>query len=146
VTDTQNANIPGAKIEIKNVDTNLTVSATSRDDGSYQVQNLPIGNYTVSISHDGFKTQLFTAIIVQGNRTTTVDGQLTIGTVSESVEVTATPLRNETDATVGYVLDSKTIEATPLGTGSFTQLAILSPGVNADLLAGSGSNAGLGNQ
>jgi hypothetical protein len=44
------------------------------------------------------------------------------------------------------VLDSSTIQNTPLGTGSFTQLAILSPGVNADFLAGSGTNAGLGNQ
>src|SRR4029077_1974461 len=35
---------------------------------------------------------------------------------------------------------------TPLGTGSFTQLALLSPGVNADFLTGSGSIAGLGNQ
>ncbi len=60
--------------------------------------------------------------------------------------MTGTPLRNEVDTTVGYVLDSLTIERTPLGTGSFTQLAILSPGVNADFLAGSGSNAGLGNQ
>src|SRR4029077_4147767 len=57
-----------------------------------------------------------------------------------------TPLRNEVDTTVGYVLDSSTIQNTPLGTGSFTQLAILSPGVSADFLAGSGTNSGLGNQ
>ncbi len=53
---------------------------------------------------------------------------------------------NQTDATTGYVVDQATIEATPLGTGSFTQLAILSPGVHADFLGGAGSNAGLGNQ
>ena len=38
------------------------------------------------------------------------------------------------------------MEQTPLGTGSFTQLAILSPGVHADFLSGTGANAGLGNQ
>jgi hypothetical protein len=53
---------------------------------------------------------------------------------------------NQTDATTGYVVDQSTIQATPLGTGSFTQLAILSPGVHADFLEGAGSNAGLGNQ
>ena len=53
---------------------------------------------------------------------------------------------NQVDATTGYVVDQLTIESTPLGTGSFTQLAILSPGVHADFLGGAGSNAGLGNQ
>jgi hypothetical protein len=43
-------------------------------------------------------------------------------------------------------LGSELIENIPLGTGSFTQLALLAPGVNADLLAGAGTNAGLGNQ
>src|SRR5208337_1983794 len=56
------------------------------------------------------------------------------------------PLMNQVDTTNGYVVDSQTIEETPLGTGSFTQLAILSPGVHADFLGGSGSNSGLGNQ
>jgi hypothetical protein len=62
------------------------------------------------------------------------------------VEVSATSLRNEVDTTNGYIVDELTISRTPLGTGSFTQLAILSPGVSADFLNGSGTNAGLGNQ
>ena len=53
---------------------------------------------------------------------------------------------NQTDTTNGYVVDQLTIQDTPLGTGSFTQLAILTPGVHADFLAGAGANAGLGNQ
>ncbi len=43
-------------------------------------------------------------------------------------------------------MDQLTIQETPLGTGSFTQLAILSPRVHADFLGGAGSNSGLGNQ
>ena len=60
--------------------------------------------------------------------------------------VDATPLLNETDTTNGYTMGAQQIEEVPLGTGSFTQLAILAPGVNADFLSGSGSNEGLGNQ
>ena len=75
---------------------------------------------------------------MQANRTVTLDAQLKVGQVATTIEVTGTPLRNEVDTTVGYVLDSLTIERTPLGTGSFTQLALLSPGVNAEFLAGSG--------
>jgi hypothetical protein len=66
--------------------------------------------------------------------------------VSSTVTVNATPLLNQTDTTTGYVLGDLQSNNTPLGTGSFTQLAILSPGVSADLLNTSGTNAGLGNQ
>lgn len=146
VTDAQGAVIGGAKIEVKNVDTNLKINAETQVNGLYQVANLAIGNYTVTVEREGFDKQVFTEILVQANRTTTINAELRVGTVSTQIEVTGTPLRNETDATNGYVLDSSTIQNTPLGTGSFTQLAILSPGVNADFLAGSGTNAGLGNQ
>ena len=57
-----------------------------------------------------------------------------------------TPLVNAVDTTNGYVLDKAQLEAIPLPTGSFTGLAILSPGVNAELPSGTGANAGLGNQ
>ena len=69
-----------------------------------------------------------------------------MGQISTAVEVTSVPLMNQVDTTVGYVVDQLTLEQTPLGTGSFTQLAILSPGVHADFLSGAGANAGLGNQ
>ena len=77
---------------------------------------------------------------------TTVNPTLKVGQATESVEVTANPLLNATDATNGYTLDSAQIELTPLATGSFTQLAVLAPGVSAELLANLDSNAGLGNQ
>ncbi len=66
--------------------------------------------------------------------------------MSSTVTVEATPLLNQTDTTTGYTLDENQITDLPLGTGSFTQLAILSPGVSADLLNTAGTNAGLGNQ
>ena len=50
------------------------------------------------------------------------------------------------DTTNGYILEKDQIQSVPLPTGSFTGLAILSPGVNAELPSGTGANAGLGNQ
>jgi hypothetical protein len=69
-----------------------------------------------------------------------------VGSADTTVEVNATPLLNQVDTTMGYTVGEQILENTPLGTGSFTQLALLSPGVNADLLGGSGTNAGLGNR
>ena len=146
VTDSTGAAVSQAKVEARNVATNLVQAAITKNDGSYSIADLPIGTYAVTITKDKFKVEKFTEILVRGGLTTTVNSQLDPGHVFETVTVTGTPLLNETDTTIGYTLGSEIIESTPLGTGSFTQLAILSPGVNADLLSGSGTNAGLGNQ
>src|SRR6266446_6712323 len=69
-----------------------------------------------------------------------------VGQVATLITVEETPLINSSDTTNGYILEQNQIEAVPLPTGSFTGLAILSPGVNAELPAGTGANAGLGNQ
>ena len=146
VVDSTGSAVPGAAVTVKNVDTNFQVKVTTAITGSYQASNLPIGNYNVSFSKEGFKTENHTSILVFGDRTATVDGKLEPGAISSSIEVTATPLLNRVDTTIGYVLDAQAINDSPLGTGSFTQLAILSPGLSAQFLNGSGSNAGLGNQ
>jgi hypothetical protein len=146
VTDSSGAVVEGAKVTVKNTGTNLQITHTTRGDGSFSFVDLPIGNYEVTFSKEGFKTQLYSQILVQGNRTTTVNASLQPGAVTATITVTGTPLMNQTDTTTGYVVDRLTIEDTPLGTGSFTQLAILSPGVHADFLGGAGSNSGLGNQ
>ena len=146
VTDASGSLAPGIVVAVKNSDTNLELKTVTSANGTYQVLNLPLGNYTVTFSKDGFKTEAHTSIIVQGDRVTTVNGRMEVGTVATSVEVTATPLLNEVDTTSGYVLDAQAINNTPLGTGSFTQLAVLSPGLSADFMNTSGSNAGFGNQ
>lgn len=146
VTDSSGGVLGKVLVKAKNAGTNLEVSATTRDDGSFSISALPIGKYSLTFELAGFNAEVHSEILVQGGLTTTVNGSLKAGSVSTSVTVTGTPLLNQTDTTIGYTLGTELIENTPLGTGSFTQLALLSPGVNADFLTGSGSNAGLGNQ
>jgi hypothetical protein len=146
VTDSSGAVVTGASVKARALATNLSVTAQSRNDGSFSIADLPIGTYEVTFSREGFQTAVYPEILIQGSRTSTVNAKLKPGAVTTSVTVDATPLLNETDTTNGYTLGAQQIEEVPLGTGSFTQLAILAPGVNADFLAGSGSNEGLGNQ
>ena len=146
VKDSSGGVVAAASVKARNVATNLEQNATTKDDGSFAISDLPIGTYELKISRDGFKTEVFSQIVVQGSRTASVNAILQPGEVSMQVTVSATPLLDESDTTNGYTLNADLIEGAPLGTGSFTQLAILSPGVNADLLSGSGTNAGLGNQ
>ncbi len=145
VTDVTGGVLPGAIVTAVDEGTHLTRTAKANDAGSYALQNLPIGTYTVTIANQGFATNRFPGIVVQADRTITLPAQLKIGAVSDSVTVEATPMLNATDTTNGYVLDKAQIEAVPLPTGSFTGLAILSPGVNAELPGGTGANSGLGN-
>jgi Carboxypeptidase regulatory-like domain len=146
VTDTSGASIQGATIKARALATNLELTAITKSDGSFGIADLPIGTYAVTFTKDGFQTAVYPRIIVQGDRTSTLNAKLKPGAVSSTVTVEATPLLNQTDTTTGYVLGEQQIENAPLGTGSFTQLAILSPGVSADLLNTSGTNAGFGNQ
>jgi hypothetical protein len=146
VSDASGAVVQNANVKMRAVATNLEVTATSKADGSFSIADLPIGTYEVTFTKAGFQTAIYPQIIVQGNRTATVNAKLQPGKVSSTITVEATPLLNSTDTTTGYVLGSAVIDNTPLGTGSFTQLAILSPGVNADLLNTAGTNAGFGNQ
>jgi len=146
VKDASGATVPDAAVKARNLSTNLQIAVHTQTNGSYSIPNLPIGTYELSFSKSGFETETHTQVLVQSDRTSTVDGSLRVGATSTTVDVVGTPLMNQVDTTNGYVVDQLTIQQTPLGTGSFTQLAILAPGVHADFLGGSGSNAGLGNQ
>jgi hypothetical protein len=146
VLDSSGAAVPGSKVTVTDADINVTKTVTASSNGYFQVFNLPVGTYKVTIVHDGFSTTDISGIGVKEAQASTVSATLKVGAETTSVDVTANPMLNATDTTQGYTLDAAQIAQTPLATGSFTQLAVLSPGVNAELLSGLDTNAGLGNQ
>ena len=146
VTDKTGSVLPETMVMVVGDQTKLTRTQKTNTNGAYDFVNLPIGTYTLTFSHDGFQTQKFPSIPVQADRTATVNAVMPIGQVGTVVEVQADPLINSVDTTNGYVLEKDQIDLVPLPTGSFTGLAILSPGVNAELSGGTGVNSGLGNQ
>ncbi len=146
VTDKTGGVLPETVVTIVGDQTKLTRTQKTNPNGIYDFVNLPIGTYTLTLAHDGFQTEKIPSITVQADRTATVNTSLPVGKVGTVIEVEAVPLLNAVDTTNGYVLERVQIEAVPLPTGSFTGLAILSPGVNAELPSGTGANTGLGNQ
>jgi hypothetical protein len=145
VTDSSGALAPGTTVTVVADDTKLKRSLTTGDSGSYSFVNLPIGSYTVTFTHNGFQTLNIPSILVQANRTVTLNATLKVGEVGQTVTVNETPLLNAVDTTNGYVLDESQLTAIPSPTGSFTGVAILTPGVSAELSGGAGANSGLGN-
>jgi hypothetical protein len=145
VTDTSGGALADAQVTLVADSTQLTRTQKTNGAGAYDLVNLPIGSYTLTFSHDGFDTLKIASIVVQADRTATVNATLKVGQVGTTVTVEATPLMNAVDTTNGYILEKAQLESIPLPTGSFTGLAILSPGVNAELSSGTGVNSGLGN-
>src|SRR6202161_2331167 len=145
VVDPGGSAVPGVEIKATSEDTKLERTAESNAQGTYALNDLPIGKYTVTFTLQGFSTERVPGILVQADRTVSLQGNLAVGAVAASVEVHVNPLLNAVDTTNGYVLDKAQIEAIPLPTGSFTGVAILTPGVNAELPGGTGVNSGLGN-
>ena len=146
VTDPSGGVIPNATVTLLDENTAATRTAKTNASGTYTFVNLPISSYTLTYTADGFDIQKTPHIGVQANRTATVNAQLRVAAAKgETIEVDATPLMNAVDTTNGYVLDTSQIESVPLATGSFTGVAILSTGVNAELSGGTGAVSGLGN-
>jgi hypothetical protein len=67
VTDSTGGVIVGATVTAKNPATNFAITAATRGNGLYQLPNLPVGTYTVSISQREFQTVVHTQILVQGD-------------------------------------------------------------------------------
>ena len=146
VTDTSGGAIIDSQVTLVADATKLTRTQKTNSVGSYEFVNLPIGTYSLTFTHEGFETLKIPSVPVQADRTATVNATLKVGLVGTTVTVEAAPLMNAEDTTNGYILETGQIESVPLSTGSFTSLAILSPGVNAELPSGTGANSGLGNQ
>src|ERR1039458_9583241 len=145
VTDASGGVIPNVTVTITHEETSVTRNTRTNDQGAYTFVNLPIGTYTLTYTADGYEAQKTPHITVQADRTATLNVSLKVGQASTTVEVEAAPLMNAVDTTNGYVMEAQQIDAVPLPTGSFTGLAILSPGVDAELPGGTGANSGLGN-
>ncbi|HEX5229622.1 MAG TPA: carboxypeptidase regulatory-like domain-containing protein [Bryobacteraceae bacterium] len=131
ITDATGARIPGAKVVVTNLATQISKEATSDDEGFYQVLQLPIGSYEVSAEAMGFsKSVTRPANALEINQTLRVDLSLEIGATSTSVTVESKAGNIETgNATVGGVVTGEAIYELPLNGRDTLDLLSTQPGV-----------------
>src|SRR5437867_5050940 len=98
VRDASGAAIPGATVTVTNRGTNLTRQLITDDAGRYRIADIPAGDYSVKVSQAGFKASERTEVTVSLNSVTRVDVILEVGTIDQTVTVSAeTPaLQTET--------------------------------------------------
>ena len=131
LSDSTGASVPGAAVTLTNVSTNGVRTTVSTEAGGYGLPSVPPGLYNVKVEHQGFKTAVATGVEVQVQQTVRLDFALTVGQVSESIEVQSTTdqLAQE-NATVGTVIGNRGIVELPLNGRTYLNLVALSPNVN----------------
>jgi len=131
VTDPSGAVVAGATIKIRNLGTGQERTTTTSADGSYNVSELPIGSYSVTVSQTGFKTFVATGVAVDVATERRVDAALKTGQVDTRVEVNAEdlPMVETTSNELGGVLTSQSVEDMPVNGRDYTKLIYLNPGI-----------------
>src|SRR5437868_67606 len=138
VLDSSGAAIAGAVITPASAATGISRSTTASDTGEYRIALLPVGEYSVSVEHQGFKKEIRKITLTIG-QTGAVDFSLQVGGASEQITVTggesvAEPTRTE----ISSVVSQRQIANLPVNGRQFIDFALLAPGVQiGDTTSGS---------
>ncbi len=131
VTDQSGALMPGAKVTLVNRETQFTRVVETNTSGQYVASAIPTGGYTITVEKAGFKQLRRTGIQLTLASTLTVDLQLSVGAVTQTVAVSGTPpLLHTQSAAVSGLVDSRQMLALPLVSRDFTDLVLLTPGAH----------------
>jgi hypothetical protein len=134
VTDPSGAVIPGVAITATERATGATRVAESDASGTYRISLLPPGEYLFRFTARGFKTMLPPAVRVIVTEIATLNVQMALGQHQETVEVNSgVQLVQSQNATLGTVVEDRTLRELPLSTRNYTQALTMSPGVIADV-------------
>jgi hypothetical protein len=144
VTDPGGAVIAGAKVTVTNVATDVHWETTTRQDGSYQVLELPIGNYSVTVQQEGFGRAVTQPTELQINQSLRIDISLSLGQLSQTVSVESQATQVETvNPTVGGTVVGAAVQELPLNGRDTLTLAATLPGISGNP-SGTGQAAGTG--
>src|ERR1022692_4914065 len=137
VLDDQGGLVPQAAITVQNVATGMTRGTETSAAGEYSLAALPPGNYTLTIGKKGFAQVARPGLRLEIDQKMRVDVQLTLGVVSQTLNVTApTPVLQTETAETGQVIGNGQILDLPLLGRNFLDLTRLTAGVNG----GAGGN------
>jgi hypothetical protein len=139
VRDPQGAAVPKAEVTVTEEKTGVARTVTATDDGFYNVTSLIPGIYSVSTSPAGFKKTVQTGVELHVNENRTVNLDLQVGQVTETVTVTSesAPVELRTGE-VSSLITEKQVTELPLNGRNYAQLALMVPGVSPVTQSGAG--------
>jgi hypothetical protein len=150
VRDESGSAIPGASVNVKNVETGAERRLVTDDAGRYAAPSISIGKYEVQAEKQGFAAQVKTGIDLLVGQNTTVDLVLTVGQIRQVVTVEEpVPTVNLSTQDTSGVVNERQVKQLPLNGRSYDGLLMLNPGVvnyTSERAGGVGnSNSALGN-
>jgi hypothetical protein len=146
VKDASGAVLPGVTVEVSSPALiEKTRTAVTDSAGQYKITNLLPGLYTVTFTLSGFSTYKRDEIEVTGSQTISVNGDMKVGAVAETITVTGeTPIVDVQSATVQRVATKEVIDAIPSGRLGI-YIAVLQPGMILGATSGNGTLQGNAN-
>lgn len=118
--------VPGATVNVTQAATGLARTVTSSDDGTYILNNLPVGPYELRVEKVGFSTFVQSGIVLQVDTNPTINPTLKVGATATTIEVQAAATMLETQTRdVGQVTDSTSIAELPLLNRQAINLVVL---------------------
>jgi hypothetical protein len=140
VTDPSGAVVPSAHVKARNKATSIDYSTESTSDGQFAFQDLPVGNYKVSVTATGFPILEVDNILVAQGAVYTLNAGLKISQQSTTVEVSAAALTlDTTTSTQTTLVEGANLQTMPLNGRDFTQLISVTPGFGGYSAGGYGS-------
>lgn len=130
VTDPSGGVVPGAEIEARNLDTNISRTAQTDSDGRFVFLQLPSGRYTVTIKKTGFATIVQENVNLTVGQTISLAPAMKVSSAQEVITVTETAVVETTKTEVSNTLNNRTIANTPVLGRKFEDLLTLTPGVS----------------
>jgi hypothetical protein len=132
VTDQAGAVVPNARVTLVNEGTQFTRVTATNASGQYVAYSIPTGSYPITVEQPGFQKLVRSGIRLTAADTLTVDLQLRVGNVQETVEVTeAAPLLQSQTSTVSSLISNQQLVEMPMNGRTFTALLRLSAGAYA---------------
>ncbi len=138
VSDPSSAVVPGAKVNLKGVDTGYTASTTTGSSGSYNFGLLRPGNYQVSVKQSGF-AETVQSLVVELGQTTTANLQLSVSKTSETIEVSGTAPLINTEPSINTSFTQLEVAQLPSAGGDITNIADTAPGTVVNGTGGYGN-------
>jgi hypothetical protein len=137
IRDSSGALLPGVTVEASSPALIEKVrSATSDSSGRYQIIDLRPGAYRVSFTLPGFTTVVREGLQLSGTATFTVDGEMRVGAVQETITVSGdAPTVNLQTTTRQAVMDQEILTAIPTARNPFS-VGVLIPGVRKGAFTG----------
>ena len=130
VLDANGAAVPGASVELRNVETNFVRALSTDEGGRFVALQLPSGRYTITVAKQGFATVIVEKADLTVGQALNLPISMKVSSVQETVTITATPTVDTVKTESSTTIDETTVNTTPILGRKFEDLLTLTPGVS----------------